>query len=198
YNLGLVLMGFGRFTDAVRALKTAEELGSKRKDWHLPTARWLQRAKKLQALDAKLLKVWSGEVAPRDAAEQIALAECARYKGLTAAAARLYADAFAAGPKLAEQTNRYNAARAAALAGCGQGKDGEMLDAKQRGRFRRQALDWLQAHLVAWKQRLKSGEPGELMAARQSFQHWQQSPDLAGVRGDALGKLPEPERHEWQ
>jgi hypothetical protein len=26
---------------------------------------------------------------------------------------------------------------------------------------------------------------------------WTQAPDLAGVRGDALAKLPEAERQEW-
>src|SRR5437763_2953473 len=37
----------------------------------------------------------------------------------------------------------YNAACAAALAGCGQGKDADQSDEKERGRLRRQALDWL-------------------------------------------------------
>jgi hypothetical protein len=30
------------------------------------------------------------------------------------------------------------------------------------------------------------------------MRHRQQDPDLAGVRGDALPKLPEAERQEWQ
>src|SRR5262249_13555726 len=138
------------------------------------------------------------EVKP-SAAEQIALAElCARYKKLTAASVRLYADAFAAEPKLAEHANRYNAACAAALAGCGLGKDGATLDARERARFRRQALDWLRADLAAWKQRLKQGQPQGDIAVRRALHRWQLDTSLAGVRGGALGKLPEPERREWQ
>jgi hypothetical protein len=33
----------------------------------------------------------------------------------------------------------------------------------------------------------------------QQMQHWQQDPDFAGVRGDeALARLPEAERPQWQ
>jgi hypothetical protein len=30
------------------------------------------------------------------------------------------------------------------------------------------------------------------------MQHWQQDEDFAGIRGAALGQLPEAEREEWQ
>jgi hypothetical protein len=30
------------------------------------------------------------------------------------------------------------------------------------------------------------------------MQHWQQDTDFAGVRGDALDKLPQAERQEWR
>jgi hypothetical protein len=33
---------------------------------------------------------------------------------------------------------------------------------------------------------------------QQRLQHWQQDTDFAGVRGDALTKLPEAERQQWQ
>ncbi len=34
---------------------------------------------------------------------------------------------------------------------------------------------------------------------RQTLQHWQDDPDLAGLRGeDALAKLPEAEREAWR
>jgi hypothetical protein len=33
----------------------------------------------------------------------------------------------------------------------------------------------------------------------QQVQHWLQDPDFAGVRGpEALGRLPEAERRDWQ
>src|SRR4029077_15617790 len=95
--------------------------------------------------------------------------------------------------------HRYNAACAAALAGCGQGKDADQSDAKERVRLRRQALDWLRADLVAWG-RLQEKEPDKnAPVLTKTMQHWQQDSDFAGVRGpEALAKLPEAERLEWQ
>jgi hypothetical protein len=107
-----------------------------------------------------LPKVLEGLVQPRDAAERIAFADLCRkpLKQRYAAAARFYAEAFAAEPKLAEDLRvqaRYNAACAATVASCGQGKDAAGLNAKERPRLRRQALAWLRADLVkassSWK-----------------------------------------------
>ena len=33
---------------------------------------------------------------------------------------------------------------------------------------------------------------------QRTMQHWQQDKDFAGVRGNALAKLPETERKVWQ
>jgi serine/threonine protein kinase/tetratricopeptide (TPR) repeat protein len=118
-----------------------------------------------------------------------------------AAAARFYAEAFAAHPKLADDVrllNRYNAACSAARAGCGQGKDAATLDDAERAQLRRQALDWLRADLAAWGQLLDK-EPEKARArVQQQLRYWQQDADFAGVRGDALAKLPEAESREWQ
>jgi tetratricopeptide (TPR) repeat protein len=128
------------------------------------------------------------------------LGRALRAQGKPAAVARFYAEAFAAAPKVADDPgteNRYNAACAAALAGCGQ-HDGAKLDDAERARLRRQALDWLRADLAAWSQRLEK-EPGQARAVvKQKLQYWQQDADFAGVRGDALAKLPEAERQAWQ
>jgi hypothetical protein len=124
------------------------------------------------------------------------------YKQLTAAAARFYADAFADEPQLAEMLyrgHRYNAAYAAALAGCGQGKDAGTLPDQERARLRRQALDWLQADLAAWQKQLETGGAEAELVVRKLMQHWLADPDFAGVRGpEALGRLPEAEREGWQ
>jgi serine/threonine-protein kinase len=139
---------------------------------------------------------------PASPAEQAEFASLFALKRLDSAAARFYEEAFAAEPKLADDLgagHRYDAACAAALAGCGQGKDADHSDAKERTRFRRQALDWLRADLAAWG-RLLEKEPkktGPVLA--ETMQHWQQDTDFAGVRGSAaLAKLPETERLEWQ
>src|SRR5215472_4056243 len=44
--------------------------------------------------------------------------------------------------------DRYNAANAAALAGCGQGEDAAKLNDNERTRLRQQALTWLRADLA--------------------------------------------------
>jgi hypothetical protein len=119
-----------------------------------------------------------------------------------AASARLYAKVFGIDTKLPEDVrylHRYNAACAAALAGCGPGTDADKLDDKERARLRRQALDWLMADLALWAKRAESAKPGERTAARHKMKHWQSDPDLASLRDkEALEKLPEVERDEWR
>ena len=69
---------------------------------------------------------FEGKYEPRDNTERLALVGACRFKNRTCAAARLYAEAFAADATLADDprfSHRASAARAAALAGCGQGED---------------------------------------------------------------------------
>ena len=92
--------------------------------------------------------------------------------------------------------HRYNAACAAALAGCGQGKDDPPLDDAARTRWRKQAIDWLKADLAAWSKILESGPPQARPFIAQTLQHWKADPDLAGLRDPAaLDKLPEDEQN---
>jgi hypothetical protein len=118
-----------------------------------------------------------------------------------ATAARWFAAAFAAHPDLLPcppTGPRYNAARAAVLAGCGQGRDAAGLDERSGAGFRRQALGWLRDELEAQRRLLETEkEPRWSIAGR--LRRWLRDPYLAGVRDpDALGRLPEPERQAWQ
>jgi hypothetical protein len=132
----------------------------------------------------------------------MAFAQLFSVKGLHAASARLWADALAADPKLAEDRraqHRYNAACSAALAGCGQAKDDPPPDEIARAALRRQAQGWLEAERAAWAQSLETGPPQSRAAIVKALQHWRRDPDLAGIRDpEALAKLPEAERREWQ
>ena len=97
-----------------------------------------------------------------------------------------------------QASHRYNAACAAALAGCGKGEDADKIDDKQRANLRRQALDWLRADLKAWRGLLDQ-KPASTPFASASLQHWLLDTDFAGVRGsEAIAKLPEAERRTWQ
>jgi serine/threonine-protein kinase len=124
------------------------------------------------------------------------------FKQFYAASVRFYTDAFAADMKLAgdlRQPHRYNAACAAALAGCGQGKDADKVEEKERARLRQQSLEWLRADLALWTKLAENDNPKARETVQQKMKHWQTDADLAGVRDkDALAKLPAEEQEAWR
>jgi tetratricopeptide (TPR) repeat protein/serine/threonine protein kinase len=201
-NLGLALRGKGEFRAALAEVRTGHELGSRRPGWPHPSAEWVKQCERLVQLDDLLTATREGKARPAGPAECVELADFCRFlKQCPAAAVRFYTEAFTAEPKLAadpQAAHRYRAAQAAALAGCGQG-DGAGLDAAERARLRRQALEWLRADLDLGTQELKMASPktGEAVVAR--MQQWRSEPSLAGVRdAPALAALPAEERSRWQ
>jgi serine/threonine-protein kinase len=199
-----LLRDLGRFEEAVAELRRGHALGSRRPGWNYPSEQWVQQAERLAALDARLAAILKGEDRPTDAAEGLTVAWLCQqsYRQLYAASARFYADTFTAQPRLADDPrsgHRYNAACAAALTGCGQGKDATLLDDKEGVRLRRQALAWLRAELDAWAKFLDSATPEQRVQTVGTLKHWQEDTDLAGVRDkEALEKLPEGEREAWR
>ncbi len=203
-NLGHSLCDKGQFAQALEYLRRGHQLGSKGPHWRYPSAQWVQDCERLAELDARLPAVVNGQQRPADNAERLEFAQLCQLpcKKQFAVATRLYGEAFAAKPALADDlsaANRYNAACASALAGCGQGKDAASLDEKGRGRLRRQALDWLGADLLAWRRFLEKEPVKAYPVIGEQLQHWLRDPDLSGVRGaEALVKLPQAERQSWQ
>lgn len=199
-DFGLALRDQGEFAQAVESFGRALE--------HLPTAhpvrsamlREQQECRRLLALEKRVAAALKG--AKTRAGEEVELAEiCQRYFQRYGDSTKLYAAAFGAEPKLAENVktgHRYDAACAAALAAAGQGKDAAGLDAKERGRLRRQALTWLEADLVGWAKRLAE-QPADAAALVKHLEHARIDPDLAGIRNQkALTAFDETERKEWQ
>jgi eukaryotic-like serine/threonine-protein kinase len=162
-----------------------------------------------------------GEYQPQDHDERLALLGICQFEGRYAAAARLYADAFAADPDLAKDLAaeclhraareeqpirrtevlntecRYLAARCAALAGCGFGKDGAKLSDAERTRWRKQAREWLLADLAMLTKTLDSSSGVARDLAKTMLTQWQADPDLAGLREpSAIDKLSADERRE--
>jgi serine/threonine-protein kinase len=195
-NLGAALQEQGRFAESLAAFQRGHELGTKQPGWRYPSTEWVRAAE--QPAAQQLSAFLKGEFQPRDTAERLGLAGVCLVKKLHAAAARLYADAFAADPELADDlraAHRYNAACYAALAASGQGEDAAKLDEKEKARLRQQALDWLRADLAVRTKRLESGQPTDRAAVQQAMKHWQRDSDLADIRDDgALAKLPAEER----
>jgi serine/threonine-protein kinase len=199
--LGEALLQQGYFTEARQAIQRCLDLLPPEHGLRNPVTQLLTHCEQLLALDQKWSALIRDGAQPKDTAEQLAVADLCQHKRLYTAAARFYTDAFV-NPKVADDlrtAHRYNAACAAALAGCGQGRDDPPPDNKTRARLRQQALDWLRADLTLWTEQLDKGTPQMRGELQQQLQHWQRDPDLAGLRDkDALTKLPEPERERCQ
>jgi serine/threonine-protein kinase len=144
----------------------------------------------------------AGTYQPQDNEERLALLGVCQFTNRSVALTRLYTDAFAAEPRLAEDVparTRYRAARAAALAGSGQGKGADQLPDRERALRRRQAHDWLRQDLAWWRKRLDKGDAKTRAEVWLRLQPWRADPDLAGVRArDALARLPDEERQRWE
>ena len=119
-----------------------------------------------------------------------------------AASAGLWSAAFAVDSSLAampDKEYRLQATCAAAMAGCGEGKDDPAPDETAKAKLRRQALDWLTADLTSQAKLLEGGKPEDRSGLVQTLRIWKFASELAGVRDEAsLQKLPQPERKEWQ
>jgi hypothetical protein len=153
---------------------------------------------RMAALADRLPAALKGETPGRVAHDLQVLATMAFILDDYAASARLSAEAMEIDPKLAgdlRAAHRYNAACAAALAGCGKGQDNPPADAAAWSDLRGRALEWLRADLALRAEQLQA----DAAEARRALAHWKRDPDLAGVRDpDALATLPEPERADWQ
>jgi tetratricopeptide (TPR) repeat protein/tRNA A-37 threonylcarbamoyl transferase component Bud32 len=126
-NLGGAFLRQSHFAAAIVSLKRGHELGSKDPRWPFPSGKWLEEAEQhLAALDNRLPAILQGKDRPANVAESLEFAQLCRLKKRYAAAARLYAVAFAADPRVADDLqagHRYNAACCAALAAAGPGAD---------------------------------------------------------------------------
>jgi len=200
WGLGILLGETGNYDEAILCFQRVLKLLPLDDPRRPQLEKSISLSKRLRALDSRLPGVLSGEVQV-DAAERVEFAMVCLCKGRNAASARLFAEAFAQQPTLADDLsskNRYNAALAATLAGIGQGDDASDLDNKERARLRNQALDWLQADLTAWAKR-RQDDPKARTEIQEELQGWQDDGGLAGVReADALAKLPEAEREAWR
>jgi tetratricopeptide (TPR) repeat protein len=199
-NLGGALRRQGKFAESLAAYRRGHQLGAGNPRWPYPSAQWVQEGELLVKLDARLPAVLRGDEQPTPA-ERVQMAQmCVRYKNLPAAAAKLFAEAFAADAKLADDLkagNRHAAAVAAAQAGAGRG-DGAKLDEDERAAHRKQALDWLSADLKAREKQIEGADPRRRAEAVQALRAWRREPALAATREPAaLAKVGEPEREAW-
>jgi tetratricopeptide (TPR) repeat protein len=192
------LTNMDRLPEALAEYRRAVQLRRRDDTPTLADANWFRQAARLVELDDELSAVLRGELQPRDAAERAELAMACRFRELEAAGARLYSEAFAQHPALAEQ-NRYYAAWAAVLAGLGKGNDAAKLDERERARLRGLALAWLRDEVDGWRQRLAKQPARWRAEILQRVNCWLRDPDLACLRDpEPLGRLPAAERADWE
>jgi serine/threonine-protein kinase len=203
--LGNLLRRQGRMEEALACLRRAAALPTgpaMAPDWAVSIAADIRRTERQAALAPRLPAILNGDDRPTDAAEGLDLARLCLERDRPAAAARLFADALAADPGRADDRtalHREDAARAAAMAGCGRGRDDPPPDAAAQAHLRRQALGWLEEELAAWTKLVDPGELKALKQARSAMFRWKTDPGLAGVREpEAIDALPEPERAGWR
>jgi eukaryotic-like serine/threonine-protein kinase len=197
-NLGHALQRQGAFTQALIAFERGHELGSRRKDWSYPSDQWVRVCRRRIELDGRLAAVLRGEAQPADADERDAYAHLCYEKKCYVAASRFFSQMLIADSMPAddlENSHRYQAACAAALASCGRGDDAGQLDEKERVRWRKQALDWLRAELKARGDLRPTNNPKERQRLQGWLRRWQSEPALAGFRdASALARLPSAEQ----
>jgi serine/threonine-protein kinase len=200
--LGQALLARHDFTEAEAEIRRGLALPSPgEKHLRANLEQLLRRCQRLRVLEGRLPAIVQGKDRPA-AADCLDLAELCFVKKHYATAARLYAEALAAKPRLTEDLragHRFNAARAAALAGGGHGDDVARLGEPQRAGLRKQARDWLRLDLAAWAKKVDTGTAADRIQARKTLAPWRGDPDLAGLRdADVVERLPSAERQEWR
>ncbi len=197
FYLGHALLAKNQLDEAIGEYRKAIELDPK-----FVSAQRVANPERLARLEAKLADVLAGKATATDNGERLGLAEVCRLTRRYVAAARLYADAFTADPKLAEELkagHRFNAAWCATIASSGPAIDADKLDDQEQRRLREQALAWLRADLEQWKKRVESGTLEDRQAVRATLLHWQREVNLACVReAAALKKLSAGQQESWR
>jgi tetratricopeptide (TPR) repeat protein len=199
--MGLALLDQGRYAAARESLRCAIKLRPPDAALRRDSQERLQRCDLMLALEKKLPAILTGEASPASPGEAFTLAEMCKHKKRPVAAARLYADAFAADGwhfRVERPRHRFEAACSAVLAAAGQGEDARLLPDKVVCMLRNWALHWLRRDLKAESLIVGYGTFGMKQMVQRKLAHWKRDPDLASVRDpQALDRLGDNERAAW-
>jgi serine/threonine protein kinase len=204
FLLASALREQGEFAEALRYARSSQELSrdlTSKSGWCYPTADLVQVVDQLVRLSPQLSRVLSGAQPIADQAERLAYAELCFQQRQFERAAGFYEEALAKQPDLAASLGTghwYNAARSAALAGTGAGKEAASLTDGQRGQRRRQGRDWLRAALQQHTQALSRGDLRIRSITVQSLRQWLRDRNWKGLRDEEfLAELSIQEREAW-
>jgi serine/threonine-protein kinase len=192
--LGRTLLELGCFAQAEEATRRCLNLLPQDSPVRARAEQQLKRCERILSLEGRLADIVEGKDRPARATEKLEFAWMCQATKHFAAAVRLYAEAFAADPRLAfdmQAAHRYHAACCAAQAALTASDEAQP-------RLRRQALEWLQADLAVWHDQAETGSAMGRALGQRVLWAWQQSPDLTSVRDQqALARLPDAERSAW-
>ena len=198
--LGQALLARHEFTEAEVEIRRGFDLVPEGEKFHANLERQLRRCQRCCALECRLPAVVQGKDRPA-AADCHDLAELCLVQKQYATAARLYAEALADIPQLTEDLragHRFNAARAAALAGGSHGDDAAGIGEPEREGLRKQARNWLRLDVAAWAKKVETGTEADRIQARKTSAPWRDDPDLAGLRdAETLERLTPSDRQEF-
>jgi serine/threonine-protein kinase len=199
WHLGDVLRRQGHLTEALEHIRRGVELGKGTHDFE-HDAESVALCERQIAVSARLPAVLRGEEKPAGPAELVEYARLCHWKGLYGSAADFWKSAFA--ERKREEARKggdlYAAACAAALAGCGQGKDADRLDEEARKGWRDRALAWLREALARHEERAEDKADAR-RDVRAALRAWRRVPDLARLREpEELARLPAGERAAWE
>jgi len=175
-------------------------------DWRVEHAderdAWIYHALRRQA-EAMILPNLPGVVQknaqPKSNNERLAMLGYCQFEGYWSTAARYYAEAFAAEPKLAEDRNLntcYRAACCAFLAGSKRTDDGRRSSESERSHWRKQARAWLEADLLSLRKQAVSREAPVREVVIRKLTEWQADPALDDLHDPAALANSAPEERQ--
>jgi eukaryotic-like serine/threonine-protein kinase len=200
--LGQALFAQGQFVQAHAAITRCLELLPRSDNRRANLAIQLHRCESLYILEERLTGILEGPYKPTNTAEYLVVADLCVIKNQYVTAAGLYADVLATTSGLPGGTSadtRFNAARAAVMAGSGRGDEGAKLGLTERERWLEAARECLRAELADLTRRLDSGREADRVLARKTLVNWQIEPEMVWLRKhDTAPDLPPGERRNLQ
>ena len=192
-RLGDCYAGLGSYTQAADCYRKSIELGHGAVVGYLRLGDALVQTKDWDGALAAVREVTHRQ--PGNAAAHVKYAALLHNAGRFAEQLQALVEVIGEHPELAQAPDtylRYNAGRSAL--NCAEGLGIDAPPPADRPAYRKQALEFLTADLVA-RRTLSAADPARVHRA---MQHWFKDDDLASVRGpEAIAQLPADERDDW-
>jgi serine/threonine-protein kinase len=198
---GLTLTHKGLLREAAASTGKALELFAADDPLRPQAERQLKRTQLVLGVEEQLPLVLEGKKKASGQELADSARVCLEFLRRYPTAVQLYRQAFQSKPGGETLAGRYRflAARAAALAGAGQGDEAAGLSADERAGMRAQARAWFRADLDHYARQLPQAQPALVLYLIEELAQRLNERDLAGLRDEkALAGLAPEEQRAWQ